>query len=143
MPEEGFNGSAAAIRKMEELAGENGKFVKQSMRRALRMAAKDIRVYMLSVIPAQTGLTRVAVKVRAGKRSRVGISMLVGVFGLARKGPLMRFFAGFANYGHKTPSGEKIPGIEWTEPVKSILPQAANNIGATLGEEAAAIARAQ
>ncbi len=141
MPEESLKGAADAIRKLNELADDNGKFAKQSMRRALREEAKTLRAFMLSVIAAETGLTRAALKVRAGKRSRIGISMLVGVFGLARKGPLSTFFAGFANYGHKTPGGGHVTGLQWTEKVKTTMGGSAEAIGKTLSEEVTTIAR--
>ncbi len=140
MADTSIQGVDDCLKKLSELGDEKGKFAKQSLRRALREEAKTLRGYMLSVIPAETGLTRVAVKYKA-KRSRKGLFMIVGVMGLARKGPLSTFFAGFANYGHKKPDGGRVPGIEWTEKVKATMGGSAQAIGETLAQEVAAIAR--
>ncbi len=137
---ESIQGVDDCLKKLSELGDPKGKFSKQSLRRALRDEAKTLRGYMLSVIPADTGLTRVAVKYKT-IRSRKGLFMGVGVFGLARKGALMRFFPGFANYGHKTPHGGRVQGIEWTEKVKATMGGSAQAIGETLAQEVATIAR--
>ncbi len=155
MADTSIQGVDDCLKKLSELGDPKGKFSKQSLRRALREEAKTLRGYMLSVIPAETGLTRVAVKYKT-IRSRKGFFMGVGVFGLARKGPLSTFFAGFANYGHNkaprhgpligvdakaTPVGGRVQGIEWTEKVKATMGGSAQAIGETLAQEVATIVR--
>jgi HK97 gp10 family phage protein len=75
------------------------KLQKKEIRAALREGAKVVRIKMLSEAPVLSGTTRKAVKVRAGKRRKNKISVIVGVGKDWFKGST--FYAAFVEFGHK------------------------------------------
>lgn len=131
----GLQGMDDCLRKLQEIGSEDGKFLRQSLRTALREAAKLLQRTILAVVGRESGLTLQNVKVRAGPRSRRGPSMLVGVFGGAVKGLTQTFYAGFAAFGHKTPSGGKVQGTEWPDAPRSDMPLAEQKITEVLRDE--------
>ncbi len=132
MPET-LQGMADTIRKLEAVAGENGTVAKKSLRRALRAGCKYLAAVMIRVIPANTGTSKSRVKVSAGKRSRSGMSMVAG--------PVGEGYFGFSNYGYKTQSGSEVQGSQWTDLIKSIVPEATAVVEQTLKDEVERIAR--
>ncbi len=137
MAEQGLQGLTEALRKLEDIGGEQGKFVKQSLRTVLREEAKKILASMRVLIKQQSGITTRALKVRAVPRKRNRVGMMAGVFYMGKE-----FYAGWANYGHKIGKGGKkmVKGSEWTERVKSQFPAVQETIAARLTEEIEAIA---
>lgn len=98
MADDGLQGITEALRKLDDIGGEQGKFVKKSIRQVLRRAAKKLQIVMLQLIKrGETGQTAANVKLKAAPRSRVRIGMLIGVFD-PRQG---KFYAGWANFGHR------------------------------------------
>ena len=73
------------------------KFARSATRKALRAGAKIVQRALIAAAPVDSGTTKAAIKVRAGKRSRSKISVLCLISSLLFKRP---FYAGFANYGH-------------------------------------------
>ncbi len=149
--DEYLTGVNEAIRKLDDIAGENGKFMKQSLRTALREGAKILQRIMLTVVSRQSGLTADNIKVRAGPRSRKRISMLVGVFNAAAD-TIKQFYAGFADFGHMTAqskdasginaaSPQMVPGTRWTDTPKADIPIAQQKIVEVLTAELADICR--
>jgi len=107
---------------------------KAACRKALRAGAKIMAAVMVTNAPVGSGLTRRAIKVRAGKRSRSKITTLASLS--SRLFPTGLFYAGWVNYGwiwsrHRRErlkshdkgkaskavgAGEKqIPGTHWLE----------------------------
>jgi HK97 gp10 family phage protein len=87
-------------------------------RRSLRAGAKVMQAQLRQDAPDVTGQTKAAIKVRAGKRSRTKISMMVTLGKGFFQGST--FYAGFVNWGWLTgrrgsAKRRKIEGTEWLE----------------------------
>jgi hypothetical protein len=75
----------------------DAKMSKKYIRQALRPAAKIVQAQLIADSPAGTGNIRGAFRVRAAKRSRKGITMVVSLTSSLFKSKT--FYAGFVNYG--------------------------------------------
>lgn len=90
-------------------------------RTALRNAAKIVANACRADAPVKSGKTKEAIKVRAGKRSRVRVSMNVVLS--SKLFPKGGFYLGFVDRGHKTRKSfaknwtikRLIPGTFWAE----------------------------
>lgn len=87
-----------AIELRAKLKEIDTKVSKTYLRQALRAGAKVIQQACLQAAPVKTGQTKRAIKVRAAKRSRKGITMMVSI----GKGMFTgdTFYAGFLEYGY-------------------------------------------
>jgi HK97 gp10 family phage protein len=124
------------------------------MRTALRAGAKVIRGECIEHAPNRTGATGAAIKVRAGKRRKGFVSMLVNIGRGLFQGKT--YYAGFVNYGwtwkpHKSArfqlggdqDEKKIPGTRWLNKAFAASAGAAQeaiktSLTESLAEEAAA-----
>jgi HK97 gp10 family phage protein len=84
-----------------------------SGRKALRDGAKVLQKELLANVPVDSGETKAAIKVRAGKRKKDYIGVLTGLLDGFFNGEV--FYAGFNEYGYKTAKGKKIPGKHWAK----------------------------
>ncbi len=131
-----LEGAKECLAKLQEIAGDNGKFVRYSIRAALRDSAKMLQPQIRAAItPGPEGILRESVKVRAGKRSSRGQSILVGIFKSLLFGK-KEFYAGFENYGHKN-----VPGSHWTTEID--IMQVPARFTKFLRDEIEAIAKAR
>jgi HK97 gp10 family phage protein len=124
------------------------------MRKALRAGAKIIQSQCISDAPERSGKTAAAIKVRAGKRKKNSVSMMVTLS--KAMFPTGLFYVGFINYGWKwkphsskkgvadntTASEHKIPGTRWLNKAFAKAKDAAHEaivavLKAGLAEEAA------
>ncbi len=93
------------------------KVATKHLRRGLREGAKVIRLQCVADAPVRTGLTRSAIKVRAGKKKRNTISAMVAIGEGDFKGDT--FYAGMVNYGWRVGSRKLglarrfVPGTRW------------------------------
>ena len=94
-----IEGGEALVRDLQAVETKvAGKFVRQ----ALRAGAKIIQAQCKADAPNRSGLTRRSIKVRAGRRSRTGVKMLVSIGKQAYVGD--NFYAAFQNFGWKAGS---------------------------------------
>ncbi len=80
------------------------KVAKKVIRQSIRAALKPIRDEIKGEVPLKTGLLRSAIKVRAAKRSRVSIGVVVIIGRGDFKGDT--FYGAFQEYGTSTMPGK-------------------------------------
>ena len=90
------SGPEELLLKLKDLEAKvSGKY----MRTALRAGAKVIRTQMVADAPVKSGATRAAVKLKAMRRSRTRVGMMISVGAGWFKGT--EFYAGFVEFGHR------------------------------------------
>jgi HK97 gp10 family phage protein len=101
MPNEGveITGITEALTKLKTL---DGKVQKGVVRRSLRKGAKIFQKAAQSAAPVASGLTKSAIKIRAGKAKKGTYRLNVGVGASDYQGET--FYAAFVLYGHKVGS---------------------------------------
>jgi hypothetical protein len=119
-----LNGDTELIAKLIEI---DERVAGKWLRTALRDGAKVVQQQCIAWAPVKSGVTRNAIKVRAGKRRQLGIYMLVTLS--KRFFPVKEntFYVGFVDRGRKTGTGRgwkalsyrnirrEIPGTLWLE----------------------------
>ena len=78
------------------------KVSKRVLRKALRAGAKPIAAAAKNLAPSKSGALRSSIKVRSGKRSRRGMSIIVGLGADWYKGD--QFYAAFVEFGYRVGS---------------------------------------
>lgn len=155
MPETQLKGADEMIAALEKIETN---IARKHTRTALRAGAKVIQKQCQADAPTKTGRTRRAIKVRAGKRMKDAIRMLVTIGQGMFQG--VTFYAGFIEYGWKwsrkrnarnrkgkaLTSGatdKRIPGTQWLHRAFDKSETAAQqavleSLSESLNEEAAA-----
>jgi HK97 gp10 family phage protein len=90
-----------------KIAALDKPFLSKVLRVHMRNAAKQIQGQLLSAAPVRDGQTRNAIKVRAGKKKKGHITMLIV---MAKESFVDKFYVAFVNWGTKF-----IKGSEWAD----------------------------
>ena len=91
---------ASVEKKLKEL---EPKIAKKIVRDSLKAGAKPVLAAAQAKVPVKSGLLRRNIKIRAGKRSRAGQSVVVGFKDGAFKGDA--FYGAFIEWGHQAGKG--------------------------------------
>lgn len=86
------------------------KLSKKVLRTALRRALKPAQQVARGIVPKRSGLLRKSLKIRAGKRSKKGITMTVSTSSTDNLYTGKSFYGGFVHDGAKNRDGTKRKG---------------------------------
>ena len=94
---------------MEQLAAFGKVKVRAAFSKGARAGCKIIAAKMKELVPADKGILKAAIKVRALPRSRQRFGAMVTTQVEGTKA----FYAGFVDLGHKTRSGSQVVGMRY------------------------------